>query len=151
MTVARAGTRTTAAPSPVPNLLRTAAAWLARTRTAHMADPVLYLRRGADVAAAIPLTMSKAKSEFADEDDEGIVTTLQTVDWIGLTADLAEGGVPFEPREGDRVIEGGLDAGDVYEVQAPAGVPCWKWADPLGRTERRVYSRRVGAMPNPDA
>jgi hypothetical protein len=126
----------------MPNLLKQGSAWLARTMATHAAEEVHYLR--GDSSVVVRATVGRSLYEQAG--DDGYQTRTAARDYLIPAADLTVDDVPAEPQPGDRVVEGGLEAGQVYEVMAVAGEPCWRWSDDH-RQVMRVHTKYVGQLP----
>lgn len=127
------------------NLLALGSAWLGKVQAEHASEEVHYLR--GDSAVAVRAVVGR--SEFEHADAEGHVTRLQPKDFLILAAELLVDDVPAEPAPGDRVVQGGLEDGHVYEVMDLPGVPCWSWSDPL-HAKYRIHTKFVGRMPLSD-
>jgi len=76
-----------------------------------------------------PLGSGEATIQFGDRD------------YLIPVADLAAGGTPFQPAEGDRITETVGAASLVFEILAPTGEPAARHSDPQ-RTVWRVHCKQ---------
>lgn len=116
----------------MPDLLKRGSFWLDRQRKLHASEERLYVRGDRSLIAAA----SKGKSTFDVAEASGVMTRLDTTDWLIAAEDLTLDGVRLTPRPGDRIIEGELASGVVYEVMGIPGGDCWRWSDNHRRTLR---------------
>ncbi len=117
------------------DLLQTGMAWLDGQRAAHLSRAVLYCR-GSD-CVEIPATVGRTVFEI--DDGYGGIEKWESRDYLLAATELVLGGTAVVPQRGDRII----DAGQVYEVLAPAKEDVHRPADPYGVT-LRVHTKQVG-------
>lgn len=86
--------------------------------------------------SSVSLTATRGRTEFETDDGAGMPLSYESADWLVSAADLVIGGERIEPRQGDKVTDGGK----VYEVLAPRGEPVWRWRDG-GRSQMRIHSK----------
>lgn len=114
--------------------LRTAALLAGKPST----DTVTYNRTG---ETAITLTSPvQAATEFEAVQDDGGVSTWQSVDWLFQASDLSDL-TPATPQRGD-YVEHTDAAGTVrrYPLMAPPGFDHWRYMD-RGRAWIRVHTK----------
>jgi len=121
------------------NLLRTGADWLAAQRHAHCSTTATYTRASDEVE--LSATIGHTKFEVADE--HGVVTNVQSRDFLIRTADLVLATAATEPVRGDIIKETSGSDVLLYQVMAPENEPCWRYADE-GRATMRVHTKFVG-------
>src|SRR4051794_37527237 len=121
------------------DLLAKASSWLEKTRAKHASQEVVYVR--ADSSTTLRATIGR--SEFEMDEGNGLVTRVESRDYLILVDDLVLDDQPAEPQPGDRIVEGDLSDGVVYEVMAPVGQHCWRYSDPYRQTYR-VHTKYVG-------
>lgn len=121
------------------NPFKAAAAAAYHANRSVAGDTVTY-RRG---AASMPVTAVVGRYAADVGDGNGLTVRTEVRDYLIAAADLVLGGVPVEPRGGDRIVEGDPAAGTVFEVMDLAGEGPWRYSDPA-RTVLRIHTRRVG-------
>lgn len=127
------------------DLFREASDWLGQQQRAFCAQTVFYVR-GND-SESFPATKGKSNHEITDS--SGVLTNVETVDFLIDVADLELNGTAIEPKPGDLIVEGTLSEGIAYEVMGVAGGPPWRWADSY-RTRYRIHVKYDGAYPPPE-
>ena len=126
------------------NLLQQGSAWLESTRAAYATQQVTYApAQGAPISVRATI----GKSEFQVDDSSGLLTRLETRDYLILAADMVEDGSPIVPAPGDRISETAYPGAPpvTYEVMSPAGQPAWRWSDPYRQTYR-IHARLIGSV-----
>jgi hypothetical protein len=118
--------------------LKQGAEWLESQRRAHASTEVVYTRVSA--SATVPATIGR--STFQLDDGTGVITQVESRDYIVAVEDLVLDGEAIEPAPGDQIIEGDLDDGVKYEVMAIGGEGCWRWANHL-RTAYRIHTKQA--------
>lgn len=125
------------------DLLSTGAAWLSGVLKSHAAQLVTY-QRG---EASIEVRASFGRTQGEQEDtSSGMVSSFESRDYLIDVADLLIDDVLSEPRPGDRIIEGPLDDGVVFQVATIPGGTCWQYADAY-RNKFRIHTKYVGRQP----
>lgn len=125
----------------MPDLIAKGAAWLAAQRTAHLSKDVAYAA-GATVLT-VPATVGRTTFEVETAPGSGVFQKTESRDFI-----VPAGSLVADPVRGDRIRETVDGAVLVYEVLAPAGQPCWQWAD-AHRTARRIHTALVATETAP--
>lgn len=118
------------------NLLALGAEMLDRVRRDNLSSPVLY-GRGAD-SVTLAAAVGKTPWNLVDP-GTGMVTQVESRDFIFSAADLILAGSLTQPARGDRITVGN----DVYELLPFGGEPCWRYGD-HGNNMIRVHTKRVG-------
>jgi hypothetical protein len=124
------------------DLLQTGAAWLSGQLKSHAAQVVVY-QRG---ESSIEVRASLGRSEGEQEEGNGLITRFESRDYLIDVADLLLDDVLSEPLAGDRIIEGPLEEGKVYQVAPIPGRPVWEYADAY-RNKFRIHTKFVGRQP----
>lgn len=124
------------------DLLQTGAAWLSGQLKSHAAQLVTY-QRG---ASSIEVRANLGRSEGEQEESGRLITRFESRDYLIDVADLLLDDLASEPQEGDRIIEGPLEDGKVYQVAPIPGRTCWEYADAY-RNKFRVHTKFVGNQP----
>jgi hypothetical protein len=115
--------------------LKTGAAWLSQQMRAHAASSVTYTRG----PEAIPdLAATKGRTQFELADASGVLTRVDSVDFIVTAADLILSGVVTLPQRGDTITDA---AGVVHAVYPFNGQDCWRWSDTAGYTSLRIHTK----------
>lgn len=117
----------------MPDMLDTAAAWLDAQLADNAAIEVTYTQG----ATAVDLAATIGKTVFEVADAYGGLVRVESRDYLVAAAALG-----LEPRRGDLITEGDR----TYEVTAPGKEPCFREADPSGRTYR-IHTARAKANP----
>jgi len=109
--------------------------WLNGELLAWCGRSVTYRR--ALTGTEIPVTAVPGRSQVEVVEADRVTLLTTDRDFLIPAADLVEGGTPFLPQPGDRVIDGS----HVFEVLAPAGADCWTYAtnDEL----IRIHTKRI--------
>jgi hypothetical protein len=124
------------------DLLKTADAWLQKTRKAFVASPAIYQR----VSSSVELRASYGRATYNIADSEGYQAVFESFDFLIDVVNLEIDDELIEPKVNDRIIVGDLDDGRVYEVINIPGGKCWQWASSFQLTFR-VHTRFVGNQP----
>lgn len=123
------------------DMIQDGVAWLADALTNNASRQVTYAR-GADQAA---VQAAVGRTEFELDNGTGIIQRFESRDYLVKTADLVLGGAAALPEPGDRITETVGSTTYTYEVVAPVGQPCWRYADPY-RTLLRIHTKHVGTQ-----
>jgi hypothetical protein len=123
----------------MPTLQETAIAAGLAAALAVAGEPVQYAI--ADTTCTLPWTAIRGRSQFETTSAAGIVTTFDTVDWIGAAAELSLGAGPIVPAAGDRVMIETDYGYDIFEVLAIPGEKPYRF-DP-SRTQLRIHTKKV--------
>ena len=117
------------------DLLEQSSAWLDDQRRRLLSRPVVYSRAG-DSAETLATV---GRTSFEASDDEGVVQEWESRDFLILTADLADFGLP---QPGDRIAETDGQQTLVYEVMALPSQTPWRYSDPYRKT-LRIHTKQV--------
>jgi predicted aconitase len=123
----------------VADLLEQGSAFLEDQRHRHMTRPVMY-RRAAD---EVEVSATVGRTIFEQADDRGLVSRLESRDFLVRVEDLVLAGSPVLPKAGDQVREAQEGKTFIYEVMAPGGEPPFRYSDPYRRT-LRIHTKHVG-------
>lgn len=121
------------------DLLEQGSAFLEDQRHRHMTRPVTY-RRAAD---EVTLSATAGRTIFEQADDRGLVSRIESRDFLVRAEDLVLAGATVLPKAGDSVRESQDGRTFVYEVMAPGGEPPFRFSDPYRRT-LRIHTKHVG-------
>lgn len=97
-------------------------------------------------AASVEMPAVLAATTFDVTDANGILTRVDSRDFLILASDLEIDGQRIEPAAGHRIIVGDLDDGQKYEVASVGGADCWRWSDDY-RIRYRIHTKHIGAHP----
>lgn len=132
------------------DMLADGAAWLEERRREHMTRPVSYRRsvpgeteEEEEEILEVVLRATKGRTVRQVADDEGILTRVETQDWIVAAGDLVLGGAPTLPQPGDEIVEpvDGVEGGGMVYRAAPIDREgCWSWHDPHTRSALRIHT-----------
>lgn len=120
------------------DILRSGQAWLAGKLTQHASRHVVYRRDelGVELSATI------AKSEYEQDDGDGIITRAQVRDFLIDTDSLLLSIIGTLPRRGDRIVEIDGDTTFIFEVMSIGSDPPWRYSDPF-RIKLRIHTKQV--------
>ena len=118
------------------NMMRSGLAWLNRQRDAFCAETVEYIHYEGEIPFAVRLNATRGRTIFRAEDGYGIVTRVQSVDFIVSASDLV-----MMPEKGDEIVFDGLR----YEVLAPNNEPVWRYSG-NGEEMVRIHTKCVGKV-----
>ena len=82
-------------------MLHRGQSWLAAKLTKHASRDVVYQRD--DVSVELSATIGK--SEYEQDDGDGVITRAQVRDFLINTKDLLQSTIGTWPRRGDRILE----------------------------------------------
>lgn len=107
---------------------------------------------GADVTIKRPgkqpivgVRAGKGKSAFDAQDGDGVITRIETLDWLIDPADYDFGDGPVEPQRGDTIEEVDGNKKYTFDLYAPDKESVWRWSDGF-RTQRRVHSQLINTQ-----
>lgn len=120
------------------DLLEQGSAFLDDQRHRHMTRTVVY-RRGTD---EVELSATIGRTVFEQADDRGLVSRIESRDFLVRAEDLVLAGTPVLPKAGDHVREPQDGRTFVYEVMAPGREPPFRYSDPYRRT-LRIHTKHV--------
>lgn len=120
------------------NLLEQGASWLNDQRHKFMTSTIVY-ERGVD---SVTLLATIGRTEFEQSDEQGLISRIESRDFVMQRADLVLGGNPVLPKAGDIIKETVGTTTYVYEVMAPGGEPPFRYADPY-RYSLRVHTKYI--------
>lgn len=126
------------------DLLAQGSAFLEDQRHKHMTRLVAYRSGNSEVE----LSATVGRTLFEQSDDRGLLSRVESRDFLVRAVDLVIGGEPVTPRAGDQVRETGDDGVTlfIYEVMAPGGEPPFRFSDPYRRT-LRIHTKHTGTIP----
>ena len=125
----------------MPDLLRTAAAWLSATLETNVSETIGYTRGALGVVGGLLATIGH--TPFSQVTDSGIIETYQTRDYLITAAELILGGNVVLPQRGDLITETDANGNSfVYQVMAPGGEPHYRFCDQF-RVKLRVHTKQV--------
>lgn len=115
--------------------------WLTTMRSSYASVAITYVRGVGSAATEITTTASIGKTVFNVENGYGVLSVLESRDYMVEAANIAALG---EPQRGDRIKQT-LDDGKVhlFEVVAPNNEDVFKWHDRY-RLVYRVHTKHVG-------
>jgi len=119
-------------------MLQRGQAWLSQKLTQHASRMVTYQRD----ELSVELSATIDKSEYEQDDGEGIVTRAQVRDFLINTKDLLSSVIGTWPRRGDRIIETDGEITFVYELMSIGNEPPWRYSDPF-RIKLRIHTKLV--------
>lgn len=120
------------------DLLESGSQWLDSQRRQHMSRRVLYCRG----LASVEVLATVGRTEFEVDDGSGLLTRIESRDYLVTAADLVLAGELVTPQRGDKIRETLAGAIEVYEVMAPAGSPEARYSDPY-QTAWRIHTKHV--------
>lgn len=121
------------------DLLKIGSDWLAAQFKAFASQTVTYVR--GDSTVSVSATVGRTLLKLSDETG-GVRMEWTDRDYLIQAAELVIGGVPIEPRQGDKIRETVGTTVNVYEVLAPGNEPVWRWSDGYGKV-RRIHAKHV--------
>lgn len=124
------------------DMLKDGAGWLSKMLRENAAQAVTY-QRG---ESTIEVRASRGRREYEVTDASGFITAYESIDWLVDLSDLLIDDIRCEPEQGDRIIEGSLEDGVVYQVMPPPGRAAWEYADAY-RNKFRIHTKYVGRQP----
>ncbi len=119
-------------------MLHRGQAWLAGKLTKHASRRVVYRRDelGVELSATI------AKSEYEQDDGEGVITRAQVRDYLIDTNALLLSIIGSLPRRGDRIVEVDGETTFIFELMSIGNDPPWRYSDPF-RVKLRIHTKLV--------
>ena len=122
-------------------MLNRGQSWLAEKLTKHASRTVVYQRDD----LSVELSATIGKSEYEQDDGEGIVTRAQVRDFLINTKDLLESAIGTWPRRGDQILETDGNTTFVYELMSIGNEPPWRYSDPF-RVKLRIHTKQVDTI-----
>lgn len=126
----------------MPDLLRKGSTMLHRVRRASVSHEVVY-RRGKGESAVeltLPATVSVTRTEKIDQNGS---TLVRYRDFCFETAALLIDDEPFDPRQGDVIVETNGEVEEVWEIVSAAGDGPFR-REGLQHESTRVHTVRIG-------
>ncbi|KAA1258152.1 hypothetical protein LF1_06670 [Rubripirellula obstinata] len=123
------------------DMLHKGQSWLAAKLTRFASRMVTYQRD--EVSVDLPATIGK--SEYEQDDGEGVITRAQVRDFLINTKDLLASPIGTWPRRGDRILETDGDTTFVYELMSIGSEPPWRYSDPF-RVKLRIHTKLVDTI-----
>ncbi|MBB3205448.1 hypothetical protein FHS27_001248 [Rhodopirellula rubra] len=123
------------------DMLHKGQSWLAAKLTRFASRIVTYQRD--DLSVELPATIGK--SEYEQDDGEGVITRAQVRDFLINTKDLLASPIGTWPRRGDRILETEGDTTFVYELMSIGNEPPWRYSDPF-RVKLRIHTKLVDTI-----
>ncbi len=122
-------------------MLETAASW-ANAQLRQATGKMVTYRRG---LVTCDLTAVVGRSEFESQGDYGVVTKVESRDYLVAVADLRLDDQQIYPMSGDRIEERFGETLVAYEVMAFGNEPCYRYSDP-GRTTLRIHTKQIEVL-----
>jgi hypothetical protein len=119
----------------MPDFLDTASAWLDTVHREQVSQTVT-IKSGAASTDDVPATIGS--SEFQEANDDGIITSFQSRDYLIAVTDYQLAGNAVTPEAGHLIIEGTRE----YEVTSPGNEPCVRFSDASQRVWR-IHTKLV--------
>lgn len=123
------------------DMLHRGQSWLAEKLTKHVSRAVVYQRD----EVSVELSATIGKSEYEQDDGEGIITRAQVRDFLINTKDLLQSAIGTWPRRGDRILETDGGTTFVYELMSIGNEPPWRYSDPF-RVKLRIHTKLVDTI-----
>ena len=123
------------------DMLHKGQSWLAAKLTRFASRMVTYQRD--EVSVDLPATIGK--SEYEQDNGEGVITRAQVRDFLINTKDLLASPIGTWPRRGDRILETDGDTTFVYELMSIGNEPPWRYSDPF-RVKLRIHTKLVDTI-----
>jgi hypothetical protein len=120
------------------NVLQEGSSWLVGQNRRYMAGLVTYSRPGSTPLAVGPIPAKLGKTPYETVDASGVVTTVESRDFLIEAADLVLGGAAVEPARGDRITDA---VGQVWEVALGPGQQCFRRVE--FDTVFRIHTKHV--------
>ena len=122
------------------NLLEQGEKWLAGMLQKHASSEVRYQR--SSVSSTLRATIGRSVFEIAEQLSSAVLR-IESRDYLVAAEAFAATGLTI-PQPGDRIHETQGSREYVYEVMAPGGEPCWRWADAY-RQQLRIHTKLVAS------
>ena len=123
------------------DMLHKGQSWLAAKLTRFASRRVIYQRD--EFSVELPATIGK--SEYEQDDGEGVITRAQVRDFLINTQDLLGSVIGTWPKRGDRILETDGDTTFVYELMSIGNEPPWRYSDPF-RVKLRIHTKLVDTI-----
>ena len=120
------------------DILQRGQAWLSDKLTTHASRTVVYRR----AELGVELIATIGKSDYQQDDGEGIVTRSQVRDFLIDTRSLLLSIIGSLPRRGDHIVELDGDKTFIFEVMSLGGEPPWRYSDPF-RLKLRIHTKQI--------
>ncbi len=119
-------------------MLKAGAEWLVGQRRAHASLTVTYSRgeNSVELSAAI------GNTPFELDDGHGVITRIESRDFLITAWDLVLDGSETVPQAGDKIRETVGSQGIVYEAMAPGDEPPYRYSD-SHRHSLRIHTKQV--------
>ena len=132
----------------MPNLLEKSRDWLnQKMKSTTVGGRSIHYQRGESIA---PMSARFCRIDTTIDESSGVDVRAADQDWLIDAADLVIDGSPTSPLPGDRIIDGDLGDGKVYEVAKISGMDAWRWSDPYQKTYH-IHTKYLGLAPVTDA
>lgn len=123
------------------NLLETASQWLSGQLDDNASSDVEY-RRG---SLSVSVVAGKGRTSFDAVDSGGVVTNVESRDFIITAETIVLDGIVVLPRVGDRIVEQNGDELHAYEVIRFGTEQHYRECDPYGH-KLRIHTKYVGVI-----
>lgn len=120
----------------MPDLMQSAATWLAGKLKNNASQSVTYMRGSQQIGSDLKATYGDTRQEV---DTEYGIVSWESKDFIFTAADLTLDGNVIEPQRGDKIVN---HLGNVYEALDVPGGKCFR-RDPQ-EVIVRVHTKQVG-------
>lgn len=132
----------------MPNLLEKSRDWLnKKMKSTTVGGRSIHYQRGESIES-MPARFCRIDTTI--DESSGVDVRSADQDWLIDRIDLVLDGSECTPLPGDRIIDGDLSDGKVYEVAKISGMDAWRWSDPYQKTYH-IHTKLLGAAPIIDA
>lgn len=126
----------------MPNAFETARNWLSGKMKTHAGRDIVYQRGESSQG----MKARFARIDTSIDESSGVDVRAADQDWLIDAVDLVLDGNEVAPRPGDRITDGDLSDGKVYEVAKISGMDVWRWSDPYQKTYH-IHTKLIGTAP----
>ena len=116
-----------------------ATAWFGASLKAHAARAITITDRLASPTLSITLVATVGVTQFDEVENDGVVVTMRSRDWLVSTDDLINDDDEHVLPARGWIVTDSLD-GSQYEVYAPTGHRPWRYSD-TSHQRIRIHSR----------
>ena len=102
------------------------ATWMHDKLHGSATTPITYSRTVSDVTSSVSLDAGIGESQFEQAAESGVITRVESRDFMIRQSDLVLFAVATVPQEGDRIVEVRNSTTYTYEVLSMPGVPLYE-------------------------
>lgn len=113
------------------DMIAKASKWLESGRHVNLTEAINY--EGEGETLSIQATIEEA--EYEVEDQSGAITKIEATAFLMRFSD-----VTVTPQQGHKIKRSLNGTTQIYEVNAPADIPVWQWAE-VSRQTIRVFAK----------